>query len=81
MGQISKTKSESIELDAQTGDLKARFQESKNKIESYRTVILKFESCCGCGCNTTSVKRVVPADSQYQDGDIITDLHDDDEIL
>ncbi|MHA2404330.1 MAG: hypothetical protein ACXADH_15130 [Candidatus Kariarchaeaceae archaeon] len=81
MGQISKTKSESTELDAKTGDLKSRFEETKNKREAYRTVILKFESCCGCGCNTTNVKRVVPADSNLQDGDLITDLHDDDEIL
>lgn len=46
-----------------------------------RTVILKYKSCCGCGCSTVDLRREVPHDSHLQNGDYADDVEDNDEIL
>lgn len=34
-----------------------------------RVVILKYKSCCGCGCDFIDIQRTVPYDSPLKDGD------------
>lgn len=37
--------------------------------ESTRRVLLRYKSCCGCGCTTKLFYRDVPEDSDLQDYD------------
>ena len=46
-----------------------------------RTVKVQYQSCCGCGCDTVWLNRVVPGDSPIQDGDEVDELMDDDNVL
>lgn len=74
--QIKKdTKHSKSELDK----LESKFKEVKKK--TIRKVILKFSTCCGCGCMDVDVERMVPDDSNLQNGDRIHDLEDTDEII
>lgn len=47
----------------------------------YKTVELVYESCCGCGCSETRVRREVAGDSDLEDGDYVDDILEDDVIL
>lgn len=40
----------------------------------YRTVKLKYKSCCGCGCSYVTIYRKVPADSLLKDGDRVASM-------
>lgn len=46
-----------------------------------RVVRLVYNSCCGCGCYDETVERTVPFNSPMKNGDRITKLLDDDEII
>lgn len=46
-----------------------------------REVKLRYQSCCGCGCHDVTVKRKVAFDSEYEDGDTIDVILEDDELL
>ena len=46
-----------------------------------RVVVLKYKSCCGCGCTDLDVERTVAYDSPLQNGDRIEDTMPGDNIL
>jgi hypothetical protein len=46
-----------------------------------REVILKYKSCCGCGCSDVDVQRTVPYDSPLQSGDRIDNVERNDKML
>lgn len=50
--------------------LRKQFEEEKEK-KVDRIVMLKVSVCCGCGCNYFDLKRTVPFDSKFNDGDAI----------
>jgi hypothetical protein len=51
------------------------------KEKPLRRVILKYKSCCGCGCDWVDVERWVPEDSDLEHRDKITELLPGDEML
>lgn len=44
-------------------------EEEDEEEVSTRRILLKYKSCCGCGCSTELYYRDVPEDSHLQDGD------------
>jgi len=70
-----------------TGNSQDSMTSMKEKFEAIsstpatRDVILKYQSCCGCGCSDVDVKRTVPYNSDLQSGDRINDLGPNDEML
>lgn len=46
-----------------------------------KTVILKYQECCGCGCDTKIIKREVKDNSSLEDGDTVDDLLSTDIVL
>lgn len=46
----------------------------KTPISHKRTVILRYKSCCGCGCDWINIERVVDYDSPLKDGDNINNV-------
>lgn len=68
-----KLKYQDINLENKNEDLLQQFEAIKEKPIT-RVVLLKYNSCCGCGCRTTNIKREVPYDSPLQDGDTVNKL-------
>lgn len=46
-----------------------------------RIVVLRYKSCCGCGCDWVKLERKVPMDSPLKDGDKVTTALANDKIL
>lgn len=81
MAQVQKNKTGGD--DSSSGNiqkLRKEFEESQQTPRT-RVVKLKYQSCCGCGCDTTWIKRTVPYDSTLKDGDDAVNLQDDDEVI
>lgn len=75
----TKSKNQSVESSVSNDDIAAVLSK---KVESFRFVTLRAESCCGCGCSDIKIKRKVPEDSHLQDDDYVgSDIQSDDEIL
>lgn len=51
--------------------LRDQFQQIKSAETQpeFRTVTLRYKSCCGCGCSTIEFERKVPFDSKLKNGD------------
>lgn len=72
------------ERSSSSATLKEAFEKEKADIverPKTRMVKLKYESCCGCGCDTVRLKREVPYDSDLQNGDMADDIEEDDILL
>ena len=64
-----------------TKDIKESLEKTKQKkttapVEEkkkpkFRKVRLKYESCCGCGCEEYELIRKVPYDSKLKNGDYV----------
>ena len=62
-------------------ELKAKVEQSlSEKVETPQTrfVDLVYSSCCGCGCTDIEIRREVPYNSKYKDGDRAERLLDTD---
>ena len=76
--QINKQKEESTSKAKTIEELREEF---KNKTSARRVVKLKYNACCGCGCELIDIERKVAEDSDLQDGDIVSEALPDDVML
>ena len=78
---MSKLKQKEELASVGTSSLNEQFTEVKEAASQFRTVELKYSSCCGCGCHTINFKREVPVKSKLRDGDFVDDMEDDDKRI
>lgn len=80
MGLLNK-KSEKQETQSTLAEEFKAEKEREVSRPTTRRVRLKASSCCGCGCHDVDIMREVPFDSPLNDGDHVTRIEDDDEII
>lgn len=73
------SKQENLGMDKKSV-LKGKFEEISSQ-PATREVKLRYKSCCGCGCSEVEIMRVVPFNSELQNGDKAEEILDGDVTL
>jgi len=70
------------EQNQEESSLLKEYETIKQSLPETREVILRANSCCGCGCYDVEIKRTVPYDSPLKNGSHVgSNILATDEIL